>query len=193
LSDPGVYTAPSLPRSVKLVTILSTTSVFFATLVHARMSRRSSEEMLRIARNAKLEARRREAQLDEANGDLARVLRATIGREGRHTGSMAGHWAVGDVVGRGAMGEVYAAIDRRSGLRVAVKMLHATRGAEDDLRKRFLREARIAASLRSPHLVEMHGIGETVDGTPFIAMELLEGRDLACILRRSSRLSLDEV
>ena len=55
------------------------------------------------------------------------------------------------------------------------------------------REARIAASLRSTNLVTVHGIGETADGAPFIAMELLDGRDLGCRLRLESRLSLAEV
>jgi tRNA A-37 threonylcarbamoyl transferase component Bud32 len=194
LADPGVFNSAGLSRPVKCVAVLSTTLVYVATLLQARTSRRSAEAMLLIARNATLEAHRREAQLAEANVDLARMLRANIGREGRYSGTTTSHWSIGDVVGRGAMGEVYAAVDRRTGERVAVKFLHpATSAMDEDPRPRFVREARIAASLRSSNLVTVHGIGETVDGAPFIAMELLEGRDLACRLRRESRLPLSEV
>jgi serine/threonine-protein kinase len=194
IADPGLFASNGLPRTARAFTVLSTTLVFVATFLQARKSRRSSEEMLLIARNATLEAHRREAQLAEANVDLARVLKATFGREGRYSGTIAGYWAVGDVVGRGAMGEVYAAVDRRTGERVAVKFLQATNaGMDEDPRPRFQREARIAASLRATNLVTVHGVGETADGAPFIAMELLEGRDLACRLRRESRLSLSEV
>lgn len=191
--DPGVFTSAGLPPAVRLVAVVSTTMVYVATLLQARMSRRSSEAMLLVARNATLEAHRREAQLAEANVDLARVLEAAVGRAGRYTGTTAGHWAIGEIVGRGAMGEVYAAVDRRSGERVAVKLLQSASAATDsDARLRFIREARIAASLRAPNLVTVHGIGETVDGAPFIAMELLEGRDLGSRLRRQSRILLSE-
>jgi serine/threonine-protein kinase len=192
--DPGVFTSHGLPRSVRLVAVVSTTMVYVATLFQAGMSRQSATAMLLLARNATLEARRREAQLAEANVDLARVLRANIGCEGRYSGTTAGHWSIGDVVGRGAMGEVYAAVDRRTGARVAVKFLQPNVATiDDDPRERFQREARIAARLRSSNLVTVLGIGETVDGAPFIAMELLEGRDLGDRLRRESRIALSEV
>jgi eukaryotic-like serine/threonine-protein kinase len=192
--DPGVFTSHGLSRAVRIVAVVSTTMVYIATLFQARMSRRSAEGMLLLARNATLEAHRREAQLAEANVDLARMLRANVGREGRYSGTTAGYWSIGDVVGRGAMGEVYAAVDRRSGARVAVKFLQQTAATMDeDPRPRFQREARIAASLRSANLVTVHGVGETADGAPFIAMELLEGRDLGCRLRRESRIALSDV
>lgn len=191
--DPGVFNSSGLSRTVRLVAVISTTMVYVATLLQARMSRRSAEAMLLLARNATLEAHRHEAQLAEANVDLARVLKAAVGHKGRYTGTTASHWAIGEVVGRGAMGEVYAAVDRRTGARVAVKFLQPASAMDEDPRPRFLREARIAASLRSPSLVTVHGIGETADGAPFIAMELLEGRDLGCRLRRESRLPLFEV
>lgn len=194
LADPGVFNSSGLTRTVRVVAVVSTTMVYVATLFQARMSRRSAEAMLLLVRNATLEAHRREAQLAEANVDLARVLKAAVGYQGRYSGTTASHWAIGDMVGRGAMGEVYAAVDRRTGARVAVKFLQPSSATIDvDPRPRFLREARIAASLCSANLVTVHGIGETADGAPFIAMELLEGRDLGCRLRRESRISLFDV
>jgi len=195
LQDPGVYAIPArLERMARLGSVIMTTAVYVVTLVQARHNRASAEAMLEAARVAAMEARSREMQLQEANQNLDRALRAAAGRCGRYSDTIAGSWRVGELVGRGAMGEVYAAAHTGTRAPGAVKLLHATPTTfGEDPAPRFLREARIAASLRAPNLVEVYEIGEAEDGSPFMAMELLRGRDLASCLRQSPRLPLADV
>jgi eukaryotic-like serine/threonine-protein kinase len=80
-------------------------------------------------------------------------------------------------LGRGGMAIVYAAVDMEMGRRVALKVLAAHLAGDPAFRKRFLREARIAASLSHPNLVRVYDIGEH-DGQPCIVMELAEGGTL---------------
>ena len=77
------------------------------------------------------------------------------------------------------MGALFLAWDPRLGRHTAIKLL-----SEDDpeLRERFAREARSAASIRHPHIVEIFDVGEH-DGRPFIAMEYVHGRTLADLVR----------
>ena len=83
-----------------------------------------------------------------------------------------------EVVGRGAMGEVWAAQDLRLDRRVAVKVVRAPVASDPALRARFGTEARAAARLSHPNVVTVYDSGEQ-DGTPFLVMELLPGRTLA--------------
>jgi serine/threonine-protein kinase len=81
-------------------------------------------------------------------------------------------------LGRGGMGVVYRA--RQLGLRriVALKTVLCGPYMSDDLRNRFLNEARAVASLQHPNIVQVFDMGEA-DGQPFYAMEFIEGKDLA--------------
>jgi serine/threonine protein kinase len=92
-------------------------------------------------------------------------------------------------LGQGGMGAVWLA--QHTGLDVpcAVKFIHEEAAKSPELRARFEREARAAAQLRSPHVVQIldHGVW---GGAPYIAMELLEGEDLAQRLRRRRPLPL---
>src|SRR5690349_13760180 len=91
---------------------------------------------------------------------------------------LAGRYEVGEVVGRGAMGEVRAARDLRLDRRVAVKLLSRHVAADPVTRQRFETEARSAARLNHPNVVSVYDSGED-DGVPFLVMELLPGRTLA--------------
>ena len=86
-------------------------------------------------------------------------------------------------LGQGGMGAVWLA--QHTGLDVpcAVKFIHEEAAKSPELRARFEREAKAAAQLRSPHVVQIldHGVW---NGAPYIAMELLEGEDLAQRIRR---------
>lgn len=77
------------------------------------------------------------------------------------------------VIGRGGMGDVSLALDRRLGRRVAIKRLRPDRRGDPAIRNRFLREARAAAALSSSHIVHIYAIGEDEEG-PYIAMEYVE-------------------
>ena len=82
-----------------------------------------------------------------------------------------------DAVGRGGMGEVYLAKDTRLDRRVALKVLSRELAADAVLIKRFLREARMAASLSHPNIVSIYEVGEE-RGLHFIATEYIEGTTL---------------
>ena len=89
-----------------------------------------------------------------------------------------GRYRIEAELGRGGMGTVYRAHDPVLDRVVAVKVLASDLLAEPGMRERFLREARSAARLQHPNVVTVYEFGE-VDGVPFIAMEFLEGDDLA--------------
>ncbi len=102
-----------------------------------------------------------------------------------------GHYRLTAPLGRGAMGEVYAAEDTRLGRRVAVKVLPAELGADPAAAERFQREARIVSSLNHPNICTLFDIGEH-QGRHFMVMELLEGEPLAARLTRGA-LPVDQV
>src|SRR2546423_9565450 len=86
-------------------------------------------------------------------------------------------------LGEGGMAEVYACVDELLGREVAVKILSARLCGDATMRERFLREARLAASLADhPHVVTVHDVGEW-RGRPYIVMELAGGGSVAERLR----------
>ena len=83
-------------------------------------------------------------------------------------------------LGEGAMGEVWRALDLRLEREVALKIL---KDADDLRRKALIGEAKLACQLNHPNIAHIYDAGE-VDGTPFIAMELVEGRTLRALVGR---------
>jgi hypothetical protein len=81
------------------------------------------------------------------------------------------------------MGAVWEAQHPGSGRRFALKMLRPAAAAHEPTRKRFLREARTAASVKHDNIVEITDVGTTEAGVPFIVMELLGGKTLEHVLR----------
>jgi serine/threonine-protein kinase len=84
-------------------------------------------------------------------------------------------------IGQGAMGEVFKAHDPILNRYVAIKTMSAAIGADDELRKRFLREAQSAARLNHPNIITLYDFGED-QGKIYMAMELLLGADLKDLL-----------
>jgi len=108
------------------------------------------------------------------------------------------HYRIGELIGRGGMGEVFAAehVDLRR--RVALKVLYAERSNDPAVVQRFRLEARSIAAVKHPNLVEVYDLGSTEDGRLFYAMELLQGSSLRERLQRVEAtggrwLSADEV
>lgn len=100
-----------------------------------------------------------------------------------------------ELIGEGAMGSVWAARHLRLDADVAVKFIATDHRAKHRERvvTRFEREARLAASIQSPHTVQIHDHGLTDDDVPFIVMERLQGRSLGQRLRSGGPLPLHDV
>ncbi len=99
-----------------------------------------------------------------------------------------GSYQLGELLGRGGMGEVYEATHRMLARRAAIKLIRPEmiaeygEGAELAV-QRFRREAEAAANLRSPHTVELYDFGVTADQTLYFVMELLDGMDLESLVK----------
>ncbi|HZU85226.1 MAG TPA: serine/threonine-protein kinase [Polyangiaceae bacterium] len=91
---------------------------------------------------------------------------------------LVGKYRVTRELGRGGMAAVYEAEHVNIGKKVAVKVLASELASSAVVIERFFREARAAASVKSPYIVEVYDSGRLEDGRPFIAMELLEGESL---------------
>ena len=89
-------------------------------------------------------------------------------------------------LGHGGMATVYRARDRELGRTVAVKLLADNLAGDDDVRKRFKREARLAAKLDHPNVVRVFDVGEEGD-RPFIVMEHVDGGTLTERMKRRRR------
>jgi predicted Ser/Thr protein kinase len=100
-----------------------------------------------------------------------------------------GRYPIRDTVGKGGMGVLYRAHDTVLERDVALKMMLVDFSQDHATRERFLREARAVARLQHRNVVTIHELGE-VDGTPYIVMELLGGRDLDALLKGDTRLTL---
>jgi len=104
---------------------------------------------------------------------------------------IAGRYLLGRCLARGGMGSVWEAQHVELEARVALKLLRQELGEDAAHVERFRREARAAAKLKSPNVVAIYDCG--VDrGTPYIAMEFLEGEDLELRLGRLGRLEAEE-
>ena len=97
--------------------------------------------------------------------------------------AVAGRYAIGELLGRGGMGEVYDATDLRLDRHVALKRLRADLMHDPSMRRRVEEEARLAARLVHPNVVTVFDSG-VANGHPFIVMERLDGRTLCDDLER---------
>jgi hypothetical protein len=124
------------------------------------------------------------------------VISHVVNRLGRQVAKERelGSYRLGELIGRGGMGEVFKASHRMLARPAAIKLIHPEMLALQDRRSaslaiaRFHREAEAAAKLRSPHTVELYDFGETEDGTLYFVMELLEGMDLETLIRKEGPL-----
>jgi putative nucleotidyltransferase with HDIG domain len=92
------------------------------------------------------------------------------------------------LLGRGAMGRVYAAEHALLGRRVAIKVLEPSLARDPETVARFVDEARSVNSIRHPNIVDITDFGD-VDGRPYFVMELLEGETVAERLRARGKMS----
>jgi serine/threonine-protein kinase len=94
-------------------------------------------------------------------------------------------------LGRGGMGVVFRAAHVRLPKQFAIKILRPDALKDPRAYARFRREAEIASSIGHPNIVEVHDFNQTDDGQPYIVMELLDGMDLAHLLRTRGALPLE--
>jgi len=189
IPDLGLIRGPE-SVAIQSFAIVLVPIVFLGTLGQARLSRKTAVDAMAQVEAAAQVVQARDAQLAEANLDLEKALELGAGLQGRHSGRRTGSWLLGEIIGRGAMGEVYAAVDDR-GTRAAVKTLIPS--TEPDQLARFRREAEIASAVRSPGLVNVLEVGALDGAVPYIVMELLQGHDLAYFLRKTRSLEIPDV
>lgn len=103
-----------------------------------------------------------------------------------------GRYRVLGMLGRGGMGVVYAAIHELTQRKVALKVVDSDGSDLPALRDRFLSEARTAAAVRHPNIVDVLDMGMHL-GAPYLVMELLEGRALDAIVDEQRALPLHEI
>ena len=100
---------------------------------------------------------------------------------------LGGRYRLIELLGSGGMATIYRATDTGLGRDVALKLLRPEYLRDPDFSSRFRQEAQAAASLSHPNVVTVYDYGEDPSG-PYIVMELVDGEDLATILRRSGAL-----
>lgn len=106
---------------------------------------------------------------------------------------VANRFQLGRQLGQGGMGAVWSATHTVTGKTVALKFLSGPSEADDDSRRRLLREARAACSVRHPNVVQVHDVLELEGGAPVLVMDLLEGESLGDRLERQTKLPPDEL
>jgi len=107
-------------------------------------------------------------------------------------GQSFGRYKVTERIGAGGMGEIYAAVHELMGREAVVKVLLPLIASNETLVKRFFEEARAAARIQHPGIVEVFDVGWTEDGRAFLVMEKLDGESLKGYLDRCGTLSVDE-
>jgi eukaryotic-like serine/threonine-protein kinase len=127
----------------------------------------------------------------------ANVIRG-LGKQVRKAREL-GSYQIEERIGKGGMGEVYRATHRLLARPAAVKLISPTAlrgGSSDENRvviERFRREAEAAATLRSPHTIELYDYGVAEDGTFYYVMELLDGIDFHELIQQVGPLPAERV
>jgi serine/threonine-protein kinase len=190
--DPGVLTF-SEGSTGKLLAIEALVQLLLLVTLVAATAIRSG--MVRTVRELEQRARvigHHELLHDDAKRAFEASLRAAGG--GRFSHQVVGSFRLGRLLGEGAMGEVYEAVDTRTGGPAAVKLLRRIVMEDRWIVQRFLTEARIVTSLQTDHIARVLETADPGSGLPYIAMERLHGHDLRKHMRHASdaRLTLDE-
>src|SRR5436190_24047787 len=100
-----------------------------------------------------------------------------------------GRYQLLEKLGQGGMGVVHRALDPLLQRTVAVKLISGAIDSNEELRERFLREARAAGQLSHKNIITIHALGEH-GGQPYLAMEYLQGQDLLASMQLPQRMSL---
>jgi serine/threonine-protein kinase len=175
-----VIAAPSTSTLAQIVFLFMVGVVISGAIVGGIDTRNQMRRILDEHHAAQRALALRDAQLAEAREE---VREARKPGEGRHSGQRMGRFLLAEVLGRGAMGEVYAASDDTGG-RYAVKVLASNLLDNEDALRRFQREARAIAGLDAPNVVRMIEVSPPAAALPYLVMERLDGEDLAHQLKQ---------
>ena len=142
------------------------------------------------ALNASLERRVQEqvaqlqAQVVARSNDLSQALARLALERGGDDSTIAegtvlgGRFVIGELLGEGGMGAVYAGLDQSSGAKVAIKVIQATSTRQLEALRRFIREASATATLTHPAVVRMIHVDVSDDGLLYQVLELVDGETL---------------
>jgi len=192
IDDPGVFASERpISRAVLLTATVFVLGTFWLAYHTARTFRLASLAAIEDMQRATRLTSHRDALMEELRAELERALR--VGGPGRYTGQRVGAFELGNVLGRGAMGEVYEATHAETGEPAALKLLRRELLADRTQVARFLREARVAGALDSPHVVRVLDASPPDAAPPWLAMERLHGHTLGETLRTEARLSGETV
>lgn len=167
--------------------LLALQGAFLGAFILARALRKSSLESFEQLDRAVRNIAHREALLNEARDELARAGR--IGDPGRFTGQVIGSYALGVILGRGAMGDVYEAVHTSTGDPAAVKLLNTGAMRNKELVRRFYRELKIASSLQVANVVRVLEYADANAPLPYLVMERLTGTTLSAQLRSHGQMT----
>ncbi|MGE5182059.1 MAG: serine/threonine-protein kinase [Acidobacteriota bacterium] len=182
VQDPGLF-QPHLPLAIQVVGHILIQIGDAAAFAVGWQSRRDTQAAIESLQREMVLSAKREALLQEARDDLDRANR--VGGAGRYTDQTFGSYRLGNVLGRGGMGEVYDARHVDTDEPAAVKLLAPRELGNPRSVERFVREVRAIRALRSPHVVRVLAASEVGDPIPYLAMERLHGQTLAQLLRSS--------
>ena len=189
IEDPGVFsTAVPLSKSTQAIGAAFVLGMYLLGWLTGRRFRAASLVAIDELARATRVASQREALMAELRADLERALR--VGGPGRYSEQTVGRFKLGVVLGRGAMGEVYEAVDTETSDAAAVKLLRRELLSDATLVARFLREAKVSGTLASPHVVRVLDAAPPDASLPYLAMERLRGMTLAELLRRESKIPM---
>jgi eukaryotic-like serine/threonine-protein kinase len=174
-----IIPGPLTSWTAQLVTLVALQLVLVVSIIGGVDARTKMQQVIDEHGAALRALSQRDAQLAEARAEVREIRAAG---EGRYTGQHVGRFALGKLLGRGAMGEVYDAVDD-AGVACAVKVLAANLLGDEHALRRFHREARVIASLDTPHIVRMVEVSPPGASLPFLAMERLTGRDLGDLIK----------
>jgi predicted Ser/Thr protein kinase len=125
------------------------------------------------------------------HGETVETEAIASNSSGSLIGTRLGDYQVMRKLGRGGMADVYAARHLSLGRDVALKVLRSDLARDKDYIERFRREARAAATLNHPNIVQVFDVGN-VDSLHYIAQELIDGQNLREVLDRDGAISLDD-
>jgi serine/threonine-protein kinase len=107
--------------------------------------------------------------------------------------TLAGKYSIEKLIKRGGMGSVYLGKHVLMEKIVAIKVLRPSLALDDDVVRRFSREAKAASRISHPHAVSVTDFGESEDGVVFLVMEYLDGRTLKDVIKSEGPMKLDRV